>query len=87
MRRNGEPNIPGITITSDGQVHLTLSSSKIDPLSDTYKKAVATCEDLLPAGTTLPAAPTPPVPAAPSLGFGCTGDQCPSAPKAPARPS
>lgn len=84
MRSHGVPEFPGITISANGQIQL--KGGSINPISTTYQSAAKACVSLLPAGSTLPAEPQPPAPAAPDLAFRCDGD-CPTPPKAPAPPS
>lgn len=87
MRANGVTGFPGVTIDQNGQVHLNITGSAIDPISATYRKAAQTCAHLLPAGSTLPAAPRVPTtdPQPPHLS--CAGADCPAAPKVPAPPN
>ena len=87
MRANGVTGFPGVTIDQNGQVHLNLTGSAIDPISATYREAAQTCAHLLPAGSTLPAAPQVPTtdPQPPHLS--CAGADCPAAPKVPAPPN
>ncbi|MEO3752794.1 hypothetical protein [Streptomyces sp. B6B3] len=88
MRDNGVADFPGITITEDGQVRLSLSGDGVDVFSDEYRDAAAACQDLLPAGSSLPGEPEVPsvTLSAPDVGIECTGDGCPEVPS-PREPS
>ena len=83
MRAHGVPDLPGITISEDGQVQL--NAGAVHPILDTYQAAATACAPLLPEGTQLPDEPEPPTPPAPELDFTCSGD-CPAAPEPPAPP-
>jgi hypothetical protein len=50
-------------------------------MAATYKAAARACASYLPNGSSLPAEPNPPKPAAPTVGFQCSG-HCPTPPKA-----
>ncbi|MGI5125746.1 hypothetical protein ACQEVB_02910 [Pseudonocardia sp. CA-107938] len=78
VRTHGVPEFPGVTVTSDGALQLK-SGGRIDPISATYRDAVAACADRLPAGTTLPRPPSIAAPTVPTLAT-------PAAPAAPALP-
>lgn len=86
MRSNGVADFPGITIDENGQVHLSLSNSSVDPISATYRQAAQTCAHLLPSGSALPQDPAVPKVDTPAMDFSCSGD-CPKAPGTPAPPS
>ena len=86
MRSNGVADFPGITIDENGQVHLSLSGSSVDPISATYRQAAQTCSHLLPSGSALPQDPAVPKVDTPAMNFSCSGD-CPKAPGTPAPPS
>jgi hypothetical protein len=82
MQDNGVADFPGITITEDGQIRLSLSGDGVDVFADAYRDAVAACQDLLPAGSSLPGEPEVPsvTLSAPDVGIECSGDGCPEVP-------
>lgn len=83
MRSHGVSDFPGITISENGQIQLSLTGKSVNPVSSSYRKAVKACEDLLPSGSSLPREPTAPSVSAPSVSLNCDGAACPEAPKAP----
>jgi hypothetical protein len=80
VREHGVSDFPGIAITANGSVQLN-SGGSFDPMAATYKAAARACASYLPNGSSLPAEPNPPKPAAPTVGFQCSG-HCPTPPKA-----
>ncbi|MER6505635.1 hypothetical protein ACFYUV_12250 [Nonomuraea sp. NPDC003560] len=68
VRAHGLPDFPGVTVSEDGLINLSIDGERVDALSATYGAAVRACESLLPRGARLPAAPqAPAAPAAPVL--------------------
>ncbi|MFF4190784.1 hypothetical protein [Nonomuraea sp. NPDC001831] len=68
LRAHGLPGFPGVTVSADGLINLSIGGERVDALSATYGAAVRACESLLPRGARLPAAPqAPAAPAAPVL--------------------
>ncbi|NUR90234.1 MAG: hypothetical protein HOY71_39675 [Nonomuraea sp.] len=65
LRSHGLPGFPGVAVSEDGLVNLTVKGERVDVLSATYGRAVAACESLLPKGAVLPGKPV--APSAPSL--------------------
>ncbi|NUR89230.1 MAG: hypothetical protein HOY71_34540, partial [Nonomuraea sp.] len=60
MRQHGLPDFPEIDVTDGGQVHLELTGTHVNPLSQVYGAAVKACESQLPGGALLPTAPKAP---------------------------
>jgi hypothetical protein len=87
MRSHGEPDFPGITISSNGTIQIDSSSVDIDLFSAQYQKAADACESLLPSGSGLPQAPKAPSLSGPKLNISCSGTACPAKPKVPSLPS
>ncbi|MCW2917745.1 MAG: hypothetical protein JWN52_5813 [Actinomycetia bacterium] len=84
MRAHGVSDFPGISISSDGQIHR--KGGSVNPISTAYKAAAKTCASRLPTGSALPTDPQLPTPTAPAFTFTCEGD-CPTPPKVPALPN
>lgn len=87
LRSHGLPDFPGVAVSEDGLINLTIKGERVDVLSEKYGKAVAACQSLLPSGATLPDGAMllgkPGAPAAPQLPSGLPGRPGVQAPSSP----
>ncbi|MEU5861043.1 hypothetical protein ABZ815_07730 [Nonomuraea sp. NPDC047529] len=71
VRAHGLPDFPGVTVSEDGLVNLSIGGERVDALSEKYGAAVKACGSLLPEGAGLPGKPqAPAAPEAPRLPVG-----------------
>lgn len=84
MREHGLADFPDAHLTEHGTVQL--DGAWVDPFSAEYVAALDACEELLPAGATLPGSVEPPAPEAPAAPSAVETPAAPEAPPSPPAP-
>lgn len=84
MREHGLDDFPDAHLTEYGTVQL--DGARVDPFSPEYLAALEECQELLPAGATLPGSVEPPAPEAPTAPSAVETPAAPEAPPSPPAP-